>query len=861
MEVSKIYEDWIEISTTGDKQVSQRLLQALNASSYKELSFKFPKDMQVSSGVYVTSVKFDEDTNTFTFVMSDGTEVVAAVTGGGSEIDLSNYATKQDLNTRVEYYDNDRIALKNHRNLLGYNSDGTENYNLAMVSKWNIADFGSTKIPLNLNSSVKPTVQVGSNEAVELSTSKDISDLSKSIDSKLENKVSYSDGRIELKNHKNLLGYSEDGTSSYNLAMVSKWGIADFGSSKIPLNLNSSVRPTIQLPGRTGDTAERIAFISDIHLSKDDKVKLNSIENGAQVNIIESISVNGIDLPIEDKKINIDTITESEVNIKLNSKVDKVNGKSLSTNDFTNDDKSKLDSLENYDDTEVRDLINEVDSKITGQINTYTKPEIDEKLSEKIDKVEGKGLSTNDFTNEDKESLNSSIKYSTFQGNRKTIQLSNYDSISGIMTNGTGVNIAMVSKWDIVDLGSPNLPINLNTPSGVRPTVQEPGQSGEEAHKIAYLSDLEGIESGNYDDTELRNLISTKVDKEEGKGLISDDQVKEIEKLRTDLDYEGSRALEAENNINKELARKVNYDESGKIIVLPDGGKISGTMSNGDGAVLAQINAWGVIDLGSSKLPVTVNSSERPKVQLPGQTGETAEKVAFLSDITDHIDAYTKSEVDSKLVQKANLSDIPSELPNPESLTIKYNGETKGIYDGSSSKEVNIIVTADTLTGLNEKIVEVTSDKVDKVQGKGLSTNDFTNEDKSELYKLRTDVDYVGRRVEEDLTNTTSALSTKVDWDSEKKVISLPKDGSISALRDESTLEGGVLLAQRTYDEGVTFVTEVGTTKNKLTLNASERPQIDIKGGSSEKIAYESEIEELKQIIESLKSRIEVLEG
>ena len=81
MEVSKIYEDWIEISTTGDKQVSQRLLQALNASSYKELSFKFPKDMQVSSGVYVTSVKFDEDTNTFTFVMSDGTEVVAAESG------------------------------------------------------------------------------------------------------------------------------------------------------------------------------------------------------------------------------------------------------------------------------------------------------------------------------------------------------------------------------------------------------------------------------------------------------------------------------------------------------------------------------------------------------------------------------------------------------------------------------------------------------------------------------------------------------------------------------------------------------------------------------------------------------------
>jgi hypothetical protein len=69
------------------------------------------------------------------------------------------------------------------------------------------------------------------------------------------------------------------------------------------------------------------------------------------------------------------------------------------------------------------------------------------------------------------------------------------------------------------------------------------------------------------------------------------------------------------------------------------------------------------------------------------------------------------------------------------------------------------------------------------------------------------------------------------------------------------------LLAQRTYDEGVTFVTEVGTTKNKLTLNASERPQIDIVGGSSEKIAYLREIEELKQVIETLKVRIEALGG
>lgn len=77
--------------------------------------------------------------------------------------------------------------------------------------------------------------------------------------------------------------------------------------------------------------------------------------------------------------------------------------------------------------------------------------------------------------------------------NRKAIQLRNNDPLIGIANKeGLGsVNIAMVSDKDIVDLGTSELPINLNTPAGVRPTVQEAGQTGETANKIAYLSDLD----------------------------------------------------------------------------------------------------------------------------------------------------------------------------------------------------------------------------------------------------------------------------------------------------------------------------------------------------------------------------------
>lgn len=47
--------------------------------------------------------------------------------------------------------DRKHIVLDNHDNILGVGTDGNE-YNLAMVSKWDVADFGSTSLPMNLNS-------------------------------------------------------------------------------------------------------------------------------------------------------------------------------------------------------------------------------------------------------------------------------------------------------------------------------------------------------------------------------------------------------------------------------------------------------------------------------------------------------------------------------------------------------------------------------------------------------------------------------------------------------------------------------------------------------------------------------------
>lgn len=74
--------------------------------------------------------------------------------------------------------------------------------------------------------------------------------------------------------------------------------------------------------------------------------------------------------------------------------------------------------------------------------------------------------------------------------NRKSIVLGNNDLILGTDTSGSTYNIAMLSKYNVIDLGTSKLPINLNTPANTRPTVQEEGKSGEEAEQIAYLSDF-----------------------------------------------------------------------------------------------------------------------------------------------------------------------------------------------------------------------------------------------------------------------------------------------------------------------------------------------------------------------------------
>lgn len=123
--------------------------------------------------------------------------------------------------------------------------------------------------------------------------------------------------------------------------------------------------------------------------------------------------------------------TKPEINTLVSSKVDKVEGKQLSTEDYTTEEKTKLAGLENYDDTDIKNDIAanteaieaEVErakaaekvnaDTITAEVEraTTAEGELNIKIDTKVDKVDGKQLSTEDYTTAEKTKLASLSNY------------------------------------------------------------------------------------------------------------------------------------------------------------------------------------------------------------------------------------------------------------------------------------------------------------------------------------------------------------------------------------------------------------------------------------------------------------------
>lgn len=304
-------------------------------------------------------------------------------------------------------------------------------------------------------------------------------------------------------------------------------------------------------------------------MSASDKVKLNGIEDGANKTIVDSALSSTSTNPVQNSIINAKF---NEIEDSIAGKVDKVDGKELSTNDLTATLKSNYDSAythsqsahapadaeknaivgiqKNGTDLTVNSSTRKVNvtvptktSELTNDSNFATKTNLDTK----VDKVSGKGLSTNDYTTAEKEKL-----AAIDDGANKTI----VDTALSATSTNPVQNKVIKTKFDSVQSDidskvpsartingkalSSNITLSASDVGALPSTTQIPSIDGLATetyvdNKVAGLVDsapaaldtLNELAAALGDDPNFATTIATqignKVDKVDGKGLSTND--------------------------------------------------------------------------------------------------------------------------------------------------------------------------------------------------------------------------------------------------------------------------------------------------------------------------------------------------
>lgn len=196
----------------------------------------------------------------------------------------------------------------------------------------------------------------------------------------------------------------------------------------------------------------------------------------------------------------------------------------------------EIDSLKNGSSNDKAELEQKIQQEATERARA------DEALQQNIDnEAKARELSEEEIKKAHQKDIEridgEKVKWDKFPTselpNRKGIVLENGDLILGKDLNGDTLPLVQLNRWGIIDAGSPKAPYNINTPQGVRPTVKEAGQTGEQAYHMAYQEDLANI-SAEIDEKVKAEADARKaadellVKKEEGKELSSNDFTDEL---------------------------------------------------------------------------------------------------------------------------------------------------------------------------------------------------------------------------------------------------------------------------------------------------------------------------------------------
>lgn len=177
-------------------------------------------------------------------------------------------------------------------------------------------------------------------------------------------------------------------------------------------------------------------------------------------------------------------------------------------------DKTEVELKANQSDVDVQvNIINDKFSNVDSSLGS-----LETLISEE---TEARGLADTKLQEDLMKAVEGMVKHEDYK-NKKIIVLSNAEQIVGqsnpdklegkIEVNGK-IPLIKLNEWNVIDIGSPITLTNINIPDGVRPTVQEKSQSSPNAHKMAYLDDIQKLEPTIDSLAALVQILNDKVEK------------------------------------------------------------------------------------------------------------------------------------------------------------------------------------------------------------------------------------------------------------------------------------------------------------------------------------------------------------
>ena len=482
-----------------------------------------------------------------------------------------------------------------------------------------------------------------------------------------------------------LVGKDGQPFSSVEIPTVSGFDDAKFNEETLELTitveLSDGTKKEVVIPFK--DMLDGYATLEDVQENTED-IKKNAADIATvNENLVSAIeNINNVVLPKIVGDINQSIMNETDARLKADAALDEAIKKNAS--DVATVNSNLVSSVEVLN-KNMADGFN----TINGGINNEIRPAISGN-TERIVALE--------------ESDNKSVKWtdvSTAENpGRKSIILGNHDTILGATTSGGSVNVAMVSKWDKVDLGSAQVEINLNG-SADHPTYND-------KEELAFLSDVQAAHEN----------VATK------------DDVAEEKAAREAADNALSGRVDA---VESKVENKVDWTDvstednpNRKAVVLGNHDTILGTTTSGGAVNVAMVSKWDKVDLGSAQVEINLNgSADHP-------TYNDKEELAFLSDVqaadnalSGRVDAVVQSvadeaiarenkdtEIEGKLDDKVDKVSMPSSVVDgigdivAESdglrmhfTELEYNSES-GVYGEPVAKEVVFPLASDLDAGL-----------------------------------------------------------------------------------------------------------------------------------------------------------------